>query len=145
MRSASELSSSNFTPGHTPGQQVLFSETAKDPAVVPCGDLFHYPEERAQYEGKHRAVSDSPRFRGKCETPKDPDYYELFQKKRSFRVYAFLDPAPRHRARQAINYLVNVQSRSRPFRRKLFSVYGRGFLAGERQCAVPWHPGRGLR
>jgi glyoxylase-like metal-dependent hydrolase (beta-lactamase superfamily II) len=36
-----------FTPGHTPGHQVLFLKLAKTGPVVISGDLYHYPEERA--------------------------------------------------------------------------------------------------
>src|SRR6185437_7483222 len=35
-----------FTPGHTPGHQVLFLKLAKTGPVVISGDLYHYPEER---------------------------------------------------------------------------------------------------
>jgi len=35
-----------FTPGHTPGHQVLFLKLAKTGPVVLSGDLYHYPEER---------------------------------------------------------------------------------------------------
>src|SRR4051812_22172338 len=34
-------------PGHTPGHQVLFVRLGKTGPVVVCGDLYHYPEERA--------------------------------------------------------------------------------------------------
>src|SRR5262245_39168880 len=33
-------------PGHTPGHQVLFVDSAKPGPVVISGDLYHYPEER---------------------------------------------------------------------------------------------------
>ncbi len=36
-----------FTPGHTPGHQVLSLKLAKTGPVVISGDLYHYPEERA--------------------------------------------------------------------------------------------------
>ena len=36
-----------FTPGHTPGHQVLFLKLPKTGPVVISGDLYHYPEERA--------------------------------------------------------------------------------------------------
>jgi len=36
-----------FTPGHTPGHQVLFLKLAKTGPVVISGDLYHYPEERS--------------------------------------------------------------------------------------------------
>jgi len=35
-----------FTPGHTPGHQVLFLKLAKTGPVIITGDLYHYPEER---------------------------------------------------------------------------------------------------
>ncbi len=35
-----------FTPGHTPGHQVLFLKLAKTGPTVISGDLYHYPEER---------------------------------------------------------------------------------------------------
>ena len=35
-----------FTPGHTPGHQVLFLKLAKTGPIVISGDLYHYPEER---------------------------------------------------------------------------------------------------
>jgi glyoxylase-like metal-dependent hydrolase (beta-lactamase superfamily II) len=35
-----------FTPGHTPGHQVLYVKLAKTGGVVLSGDLYHYPEER---------------------------------------------------------------------------------------------------
>jgi len=35
-----------FTPGHTPGHQVLSLKLAKTGPVVISGDLYHYPEER---------------------------------------------------------------------------------------------------
>ena len=35
-------------PGHTPGHQVLFLKLLKTGPVVLSGDLYHYPEERAQ-------------------------------------------------------------------------------------------------
>jgi len=35
-----------FTPGHTPGHQVLSLKLAKTGRVVLAGDLYHYPEER---------------------------------------------------------------------------------------------------
>ena len=35
-----------FTPGHTPGHQVLFLDLPKTGKVVIGGDLYHYPEER---------------------------------------------------------------------------------------------------
>ena len=35
-------------PGHTPGHQVLFVKLSKTGPVVLSGDLYHYPEERAQ-------------------------------------------------------------------------------------------------
>jgi len=35
-----------WTPGHTPGHQVLFVKLAKTGPVVISGDLYHYPEER---------------------------------------------------------------------------------------------------
>ena len=34
-----------YTPGHTPGHQVLFVRLAKTGPVVLAGDLYHYPEE----------------------------------------------------------------------------------------------------
>jgi N-acyl homoserine lactone hydrolase len=37
-----------LAPGHTPGHQVLFLKLAKTGPVVLSGDLYHYPEERAQ-------------------------------------------------------------------------------------------------
>jgi glyoxylase-like metal-dependent hydrolase (beta-lactamase superfamily II) len=36
-------------PGHTPGHQVLFVKLSKTGPVVLSGDLYHYPEERAQH------------------------------------------------------------------------------------------------
>jgi N-acyl homoserine lactone hydrolase len=36
-----------FTPGHTPGHQVLFLKLPKTGPVVISGDLYHYPEERS--------------------------------------------------------------------------------------------------
>src|SRR6516225_2066312 len=36
-----------FTPGHTPGHQVLFLKLAQTGPVVISGDLYHYPEERS--------------------------------------------------------------------------------------------------
>ena len=35
-----------YTPGHTPGHQVLYVKLAKTGGVVLSGDLYHYPEER---------------------------------------------------------------------------------------------------
>jgi N-acyl homoserine lactone hydrolase len=35
-----------FTPGHTPGHQVLFLKLAKTGPLLIAGDLYHYPEER---------------------------------------------------------------------------------------------------
>jgi N-acyl homoserine lactone hydrolase len=35
-----------FTPGHTPGHQVLFLKLAKTGPLLLAGDLYHYPEER---------------------------------------------------------------------------------------------------
>jgi N-acyl homoserine lactone hydrolase len=35
-----------FTPGHTPGHQVLLVNLAKTGPVLIAGDLYHYPEER---------------------------------------------------------------------------------------------------
>jgi glyoxylase-like metal-dependent hydrolase (beta-lactamase superfamily II) len=35
-----------YTPGHTPGHQVLFLKLAKTGPVLVAGDLYHYPEER---------------------------------------------------------------------------------------------------
>ncbi len=35
-------------PGHTPGHQVLFLKLRNTGAVLLSGDLYHYPEERAQ-------------------------------------------------------------------------------------------------
>jgi N-acyl homoserine lactone hydrolase len=35
-------------PGHTPGHQVLFLKLRKTGPVLLSGDLYHYPEERAQ-------------------------------------------------------------------------------------------------
>ena len=35
-----------FTPGHTPGHQVLYLKLAKTGPVLLVGDLYHYPEER---------------------------------------------------------------------------------------------------
>src|SRR5579863_977709 len=37
-------------PGHTPGHQVLFLKLPKTGPVVLSGDLYHYPEERAQHQ-----------------------------------------------------------------------------------------------
>lgn len=34
-----------FTPGHTPGHQVLYLKLAKTGPVIITGDLYHYPEE----------------------------------------------------------------------------------------------------
>jgi len=36
-----------WAPGHTPGHQVLFVKLPKTGSVLVCGDLYHYPEERA--------------------------------------------------------------------------------------------------
>lgn len=36
-----------WTPGHTPGHQVLFVKLAKTGPVLLSGDLLHYPEERS--------------------------------------------------------------------------------------------------
>jgi N-acyl homoserine lactone hydrolase len=36
-------------PGHTPGHQVLFLKLPKTGPVLLSGDLYHYPEERAQH------------------------------------------------------------------------------------------------
>ena len=36
-------------PGHTPGHQVLFLKLRQTGPVVLSGDLYHYPEERAQH------------------------------------------------------------------------------------------------
>jgi len=36
-----------WTPGHTPGHQVLFVKLAKTGPTVISGDLYHYPEERS--------------------------------------------------------------------------------------------------
>jgi N-acyl homoserine lactone hydrolase len=38
-----------FAPGHTPGHQLLFLKLPKTGPVVLSGDLYHYPEERAQH------------------------------------------------------------------------------------------------
>jgi N-acyl homoserine lactone hydrolase len=35
-----------FTPGHTPGHNVLFLKLKKTGPIVLSGDLYHYPEER---------------------------------------------------------------------------------------------------
>ena len=35
-----------YTPGHTPGHQVLFLKLRKTGPVLVAGDLYHYPEER---------------------------------------------------------------------------------------------------
>ena len=35
-----------FSPGHTPGHQVLYLDLPKTGRVVLSGDLYHYPEER---------------------------------------------------------------------------------------------------
>ena len=35
-----------FTPGHTPGHQVLYLDLPKTGKIVLGGDLYHYPEER---------------------------------------------------------------------------------------------------
>ncbi len=35
-----------YTPGHTPGHNVLFLKLQKTGPVVLSGDLYHYPEER---------------------------------------------------------------------------------------------------
>ena len=35
-----------WTPGHSPGHQVLFLKLAKTGPLVVSGDLYHYPEER---------------------------------------------------------------------------------------------------
>jgi N-acyl homoserine lactone hydrolase len=37
-----------FAPGHTPGHQVLILKLAHTGNVMLAGDLYHYPEERAQ-------------------------------------------------------------------------------------------------
>jgi glyoxylase-like metal-dependent hydrolase (beta-lactamase superfamily II) len=37
-----------YTPGHTPGHQVLLVRLAKRGPVLLAGDLYHYPEERAR-------------------------------------------------------------------------------------------------
>jgi N-acyl homoserine lactone hydrolase len=37
-------------PGHTPGHQVLFLKLPKTGPIVLSGDLYHYPEERAQHQ-----------------------------------------------------------------------------------------------
>ena len=37
-------------PGHTPGHQVLFLKMPKTGPIVLSGDLYHYPEERAQHQ-----------------------------------------------------------------------------------------------
>jgi N-acyl homoserine lactone hydrolase len=36
-------------PGHTPGHQVLFLKLRKTGLILLSGDLYHYPEERAQH------------------------------------------------------------------------------------------------
>ena len=36
-------------PGHTPGHQVLFLKLRKTGPILLSGDLYHYPEERAQH------------------------------------------------------------------------------------------------
>jgi N-acyl homoserine lactone hydrolase len=36
-------------PGHTPGHQVLFLKLRKTGPVLLSGDLYHYPEERAEH------------------------------------------------------------------------------------------------
>ena len=36
-----------WTPGHTPGHQILYLKLAKTGPVMLSGDLYHYPEERA--------------------------------------------------------------------------------------------------
>jgi glyoxylase-like metal-dependent hydrolase (beta-lactamase superfamily II) len=35
-----------YTPGHTPGHQVLYLKFAKAGPMLLAGDLYHYPEER---------------------------------------------------------------------------------------------------
>jgi N-acyl homoserine lactone hydrolase len=35
-----------YSPGHTPGHQVLFVKLARTGPVLLSGDLYHYPEER---------------------------------------------------------------------------------------------------
>jgi N-acyl homoserine lactone hydrolase len=88
-----------FAPGHTPGHQVLFLKLAKTGPVVLSGDLYHYPEERAQH---HIPTTESNReqtaatrvaieafvmktgaqlwiqhdFRADAKLKKAPDYYE---------------------------------------------------------------------
>ena len=37
-----------LAPGHTPAHQVLFVKLKKTGPIVLSGDLYHYPEERAQ-------------------------------------------------------------------------------------------------
>ena len=39
-----------WTPGHTPGHQVLFVKLAKTGTVALTGDLYHYPEEIGRQE-----------------------------------------------------------------------------------------------
>jgi N-acyl homoserine lactone hydrolase len=36
-------------PGHTPGHQVLFLKLRKTGPTLLSGDLYHYPEERAEH------------------------------------------------------------------------------------------------
>ena len=43
-----------YTPGHTPGHQVLFLDLPKTGKVVIGGDLYHYPEERTLNRVPHR-------------------------------------------------------------------------------------------
>jgi N-acyl homoserine lactone hydrolase len=37
-------------PGHTPGHQVIFLKLRKTGPILLAGDLYHYPEERAQHK-----------------------------------------------------------------------------------------------
>ena len=37
-------------PGHTPGHQILFLKLSNTGPIVLSGDLYHYPEERAQHQ-----------------------------------------------------------------------------------------------
>ena len=61
-------------PGHTPGHQVLFLKLRKTGPIVLSGDLYHYPEERAQH---HVPTTDFNRD----QTAASRDAVEAFLKK----------------------------------------------------------------
>ncbi len=58
-----------FTPGHSPGHQVLFLKLKKTGPVMLSGDLYHYPEERTlgAFPGKDYKPQETVASRAKIE------------------------------------------------------------------------------